>query len=71
MQFKGHLILHVVEGITSGQLSLVSYMGNYTVSDYLIMFPMNGFPNWKYVAILASFPAPVKLSERKYFNFCE
>ena len=36
---------------------------------YLIMFPVTGFPNWKYVAILASFLAPVKLSERKYFSF--
>ena len=43
--------MHVVE---SGQLSLVSYMGNYTVSDYLIVFLVTGFPNVrKYVAILA------------------
>ena len=55
--------MHVVAGITSGQLSLVSCKGNYTVSDYLTM---TGFPNWK---PMASFLAPVKLSERKYF--CE
>ena len=30
-------------------------------------FPVTGFPNWKYVAIPASFLAPVKLSERKHF----
>ena len=41
--------MHVVAGITSGQLSLVSYKGNYPVSDYLITFPVTGFPNWKYV----------------------
>ena len=28
-------------------------MGNYTVSDYLIVFLVTGFPNRKYVAILA------------------
>ena len=63
--------MHVVAGITSGQLFLVSdmYKGKYTVSDYLIVFPVTGFPNWKYVVVLASFLAPVKLSERKYF--CE
>ena len=38
--------MHVVAGIA---LSLVSYKGNYSVSDYLIMFPVTGFPNWKYV----------------------
>ena len=46
---------------------LVSYKGYYTVNDYLIMFPVTGFPNWKYVAIVAGFLVPVKLSERKYF----
>ena len=39
--------MHVVEGITNGQLSLVSYIGNYTVSDYLVMFPVTDFPNWE------------------------
>ena len=50
--------MHVVERITS-QLSLVSYKGIYTgrayISDYV---PVTGFPNWKYVAILASFLVP-------------
>ena len=46
LQFKGHLIcMYVVAGITSGQLSLGSYKGNYTLSDNLIMFPLIGFPN--------------------------
>ena len=56
--------MHIVVGITSGQLSLVSYTikANYTVSDYIwLSFTVTGFPNWKYVAILASFLAPVKL----------
>ena len=45
LQFKGHLIcMHVVAGITSGQLSLVSYMRNYTVSDYLIKFSCDWLP---------------------------
>ena len=48
-------------------LLLTSYKGNCTVSDYLITFPVTGFPNWKFVAILASFLAAIKLSERKYF----
>ena len=50
--------MHIVEGITSSQLSLVSYKGIYT-GRALIMFPVTGFPSWKYVA---SFLAPVKLS---------
>ena len=35
----------------------------------MITFPVTGFPNWKYVAILASFLAPVK-SERMYYCDC-
>ena len=61
--------MHVVAGTVSGQLSLVSYKENYSVSDYLIYtFPVTGFPNWKYVAILANFLTSVKLSERKNFG---
>ena len=33
---------------------------NYSVSDYPIAFPVTGFPNWTYVAILGRFLAPVK-----------
>ena len=39
--------MHVVIGIASGQLSLVTttlYLGKYTVTDYLIMFPVT-FPD--------------------------
>ena len=45
--------MHVVAGIASGQLSLVSYKDS--VSNYLITFPVTDFLNWKYVAVLASF----------------
>ena len=56
--------MHVDAGVTSGQLFLVSYKG---VSNYLIVFPVTGFPNWKCVAILASFLAPVKFNYYLYF----
>ena len=39
---QGSPHVHVV---ASGQLPLVSYKGSYTVSDYLIMFPVTGFLN--------------------------
>ena len=42
---------------------------NTHLPDYVIMFSVTVFLNWKYVAILAGFVATVKLSERKYF--CE
>ena len=57
MTFVGHKL---------GVPHLFLFLG---VGVCVLVLPMTGFPNWRYVAILANFLEPVKLSERKYF--CE
>ena len=36
--------MHFVAGIASGQISLLSYKGNYTVTMYLIKFSCDWLP---------------------------
>ena len=57
LQFKGHLICMQEYQVVSFPLL--------ATRETMVVFPVTGFPNWKYVAVLATFLAPDKLSEKK------